>query len=86
MVMMTIYARQRKRPRFERIALKHVYYHVKQMTSPSLMNEAGHSKLVLWNNPDGWGGEGGGRGFRMGRHVHLWPNSCQCMAKNPTIF
>ena len=30
------------------------------MTSASLMHEAGHSKLVLWDNPEGWGGEGGG--------------------------
>ena len=33
--------------------------YVKQMTSASSMHEAGHSKLVLWANPEGWGGEGG---------------------------
>ena len=43
--------------------------HVKQMTSASLMHEAGHSKQVLWDNPEGWGGEGDGRGFKMGRHM-----------------
>ena len=32
--------------------------------------EAGHSKLVLWDNPEGWGGEGSGRGFRMGEHMY----------------
>ena len=42
------------------------------MTSVSSMNEAGHSKLVLWDNPEGWGREGGGRGFRMGEHMHPW--------------
>ena len=26
------------------------------------MHEAGHSKLVFWDNPEGWGGEGDGRG------------------------
>ena len=26
------------------------------------MHEAGHSKPVLWDNPEGWGGEEGGRG------------------------
>ena len=25
------------------------------------MPEAGHSKPVLWDNPEGWGGERGGR-------------------------
>ena len=43
------------------------------MTSASLMHEAGHSKLVLWDNPEGWGGEGGGRKFqRGGTHMHPW--------------
>ena len=32
------------------------------MTSASLMHEVGHSKLVLWDNPEGLSGEGGGRG------------------------
>ena len=31
-----------------------------QMASASSMHEAGHSKLVLWDNPEGWGGEGSG--------------------------
>ena len=30
------------------------------MTSANSMHEAGHLKLVLWDNPEGWGGEGGG--------------------------
>jgi len=34
------------------------------------MHEAGHSKLVLWDNPEGWGEEGGGRGFRMREHMY----------------
>ena len=43
------------------------------MTSASLMYEAGHSRLVLLDNPKGWGGGGVGRGFQDGRtHVHLW--------------
>ena len=28
------------------------------------MYETGHSKLVLWDNPEGWGGKGGGRGVQ----------------------
>ena len=28
----------------------------------SLMHEAGPSKPALWDNPAGWGGEGGGGG------------------------
>ena len=44
--------------------------HVKQMTSASSLHEAGHSKLVLWDNPEGWGGERGGRGGHM--YTHGW--------------
>ena len=42
------------------------------MTSPGSINEAGHSELVLWDNPEGWDGEGGGSGvLDGGTHVHL---------------
>ena len=41
------------------------------MTSANLMHEAGHPKLVLWDNPEGWVGEGGKRGVQDGEtHVH----------------
>ena len=49
--------------------------YVKQMINASWMPEAGHSKPVLWDNPEGWGGEGGGRGSRLvGRCMcsHSW--------------
>ena len=37
------------------------------------MHGTGHSKPVPWDNPEGWDGEGGGRGFRMGgTHVRPW--------------
>ena len=43
------------------------------MTSASSINEAGHSKPVLWDNLEGWGGEGDGRGVQdQGTHVHPW--------------
>ena len=46
---------------------------VKQICSASLMHETGHSKSALWDNPEGWGGEGGGRGIQdRETHVYLW--------------
>ena len=43
------------------------------MTSTSLVHEAGHSKPVLWDNPEEWGGEGVRRGVQNGEtNVHLW--------------
>ena len=32
------------------------------MTGVSSMHEAGHPKTMLWDNREGQGGEGGGRG------------------------
>ena len=45
--------------------------YVKQMTSPSLMHEIEHSKLMHWDNPEGWDGKGDGRGFGMGGHMYI---------------
>ena len=43
------------------------------MNSTSSMHEARPSKPVLWDNPEGWDGEGGGMGLKDGgAHVHLW--------------
>ena len=50
------------------------------------MHETGHSKPVLWGNAEGWDGEGGGRGFRMGDACIPMADSCQCMAKTTTIL
>ena len=43
------------------------------MTSASLMNKAGHPKPMLWDKPEGWDREGGGRGLQDGvTHAKLW--------------
>ena len=44
------------------------------------------SGLVHWDDPEGWDGEGGGRGFRMGDTSTPMADSCQCMAKTTTIL
>ena len=38
------------------------------------MHETGHSKLVHWDNPEGWDGEGGGKGVQDEGHMytHGW--------------
>ena len=55
---------------------------VKQIISASLMNEAGHSKLVLWDNSEGLGEEGFGKAQDGGTHpVSPVADSCQHMAK-----
>ena len=37
------------------------------------MRESVHSNWVHWDNPEGWDGEGAGRGGSgWGTHVHPW--------------
>ena len=51
------------------------------------MHETAHSKPVHWDNPEGWSGEGGGRGgWDWEGHMYTMADSCQCVAKTITIF
>ena len=36
--------------------------YVKRIASPGLMNVIGSFGMVYWNDPEGWDGEGGGKG------------------------
>ena len=40
------------------------------MTSANLVHEAGHSKLVHWDNLEGWDGEGRGKGVWDGGNMY----------------
>ena len=44
--------------------------YVKSITSPGVMQETGCSGLVHWADPEGWDGEGGGRGVQDGEHMY----------------
>ena len=46
------------------------------------MHETGCSGLVHWDDPEGWDGEGGGRGVTCTPMA----DSCQFMAKTTTIL
>ena len=48
--------------------------YVKQIASPGSMHETGCSAWVHWDDPEGWDGEGGGRGVQDGEHMytHGW--------------
>ena len=59
---------------------------MKQIASPGLMHETGCSGLVHWDDPEGWDGEGDGRGFGIGDTCTPMADSCQCMAKTTTIL
>ena len=49
----------------------------KRVTSPGSMHNTGCLWLVLWDDPEGWYEEGGGRGmFRMGNTCTPMADSC----------
>ena len=56
------------------------------MTSASLIHEAGHSELVLWDNPSDGGGRKMRVGFWMGNTCVPMADSCPCMRKIPQYF
>ena len=43
---------------------------MKQIASPGLMHETGCSGLVDWDDPEGWDGEGDGRGVQDGEQMY----------------
>ena len=43
--------------------------YVKQISSTGSMHDTGCLGLVHWDDPEGWYGEGGGRGVQDGEHV-----------------
>ena len=47
----------------------------KRITSPGLMQDTGSLGLVHWDDPEGWYGEGGGRGVQVG-----WESTCTPVA------
>ena len=44
--------------------------YVKQIAGLGSMHETGCSGLVHWDDPEGWNGEGGGRGVQDGEHMY----------------
>ena len=78
-IMITLYARRQKRHRCIEQILDSVgeggmiwengietciISYVKRITSPGSMHDTGCSGLVHWDDPEGWYGEGGGRGVQ----------------------
>ena len=48
--------------------------YMKHISNPGSMTETGRSGLVHWDDPEGWDGEGGGRGVQDGEYMytHGW--------------
>ena len=64
----------------------YILSYVNQITSPGSMHEPGCSGLVHWDDPEGWDGEGGGRGVQDGEHVYTRGGFMSSMAKTTTAL
>ena len=60
--------------------------YVEQSASPGSMREAGFSGLVHWDDPEGWDGEGGGRGVQDGEHMYTHGRVMSMHGKTNTIL
>ena len=58
----------------------------KRITSPVLMQDTGCLWLVHWDDPEGWYGEGGGRGIQDGEYVDTHGGSMLMYGKTNTIL
>ena len=50
------------------------------------MHDTGCSGLVHWDDPEGWYGEGGGRGVQDGEHVYASGGFMLMYGKTNTIL
>ena len=60
--------------------------YVKRITSPGSMQDTGCSGLVHWDDPEGWYGEGGGRGVQDGEYVYTHGGCILMYGKTNTIL
>ena len=60
--------------------------YVKRITSPGSMHEAGCSGMVHWDDPEGWEGEGSGRGVQDGEYMYTRGGFMSMYGKTTTIL
>ena len=60
--------------------------YMKQITSPGSTHDTGCLGLVHWDDPEGWYGEGGGRGIQVGEHVYTCGGFMLMCGKTNAIF
>ena len=60
--------------------------YMKRVTSPGSMHDTGCLELVHWDDPEGWYGEGRGRGVQGGEHVYTCGRYILMYVKTNTIL
>ena len=60
--------------------------YVKWITSPDSMHDTGCLGLVHWDDPEGWYGEGSGKGVQDGEHMYTRGGFMSMYGKTNTIM
>ena len=58
----------------------------KRIASPGSMQDIGCLRLVHWDDPEGWYGEGGGSGVHDGEHMYTCGGFMLMYGKTNTIL
>ena len=58
----------------------------KRIASPGSMQDTGSLGLVHWDDPEGWSGEGGGRGVQDGEHMYTCGGFILIVGKTNTVM
>ena len=61
-------------------------WYKKRIASPGLMQDTGSLGLVHCDDPEGWDGEGGGRGVQDGEHMYPRGRFMSMYGKTNTIL
>ena len=64
----------------------YILSYVKQIASPGSMHDTGCSEPVHWVDPEGWDGEGRGRGIQDGEHMYTHGRFMLMYGKTNTIL
>ena len=60
--------------------------YVRRIASPGSMHDTGCLGLVHWDDPEGWDGEGDGRGVQGGEHIYTRGRRMSMYGKTNTIL
>ena len=59
---------------------------MKRVASPGSMHDTGCLRLVHWDDPEGWNGEGGGRRVQDGEHMYTCGGFILIFGKTNTLM
>ena len=81
--------RREAKSKGEKERYKHLnaeFQRIARRASPGSMHDTGCLGLVHWDDPEGWYGEGGGRGIQNGEHVYTRGRFMLMYGKTNTIL